>query len=58
MYLYHSLHKIFQGGASLAAQWLEPTCQCRGHELHLWSGSIPHAAGQLSLRTTPTELEL
>ena len=58
MYLYHNLHKIFQGGASLAVQWLESACQCRGHMFHLWSGNIPQAAGQLSLCTTTTEPEL
>ena len=32
-------------------QWLsgkESACQCRRHGFHLWSGTVPHAAEQLS----------
>ena len=38
--------------------WLsgwEPTCQCRGHQSKPWSGTISHAAGQLSLCATTSE---
>ena len=33
----------------------ECTCQCRGHKLYSWSGTIPHAAEQLSPCATTTE---
>ena len=38
--------------------WLrveEPTCQCRRHGFHPWSGKTPHAAEQLSPCTTIIE---
>ena len=38
--------------------WLggkESTCQCGRHEFYLWSGKIPHSAGQLSPCVTTTE---
>ena len=33
----------------------ESTCQCREYGFAPWSGKIPHASKQLSLRTTTTE---
>ena len=39
--------------------WLsgkESSCQCRRHRFDSWSGKIPHAAEQLSLCSTTTEL--
>ena len=38
--------------------WLsgkESTCKCRRHRFDPWSGRIPHASEQLSLRATTTE---
>ncbi|KAJ8784364.1 hypothetical protein J1605_008297 [Eschrichtius robustus] len=43
------------GEASLVAQWLRITCQCRGHGFEPWSGKIPHVTEQLSPCTTTTE---
>ena len=34
----------------------ESTCQCRKHGFNPWSGNIPHAAEQLSLCASTTEL--
>ena len=46
---------IWKDRASLVAQWLRSSCQCRGHGFKPWSGKIPHAVEQLSLCTTTTE---
>ena len=36
----------------------ESACQCRAHGFEPWSGKNSHAAEQLSLCTTATELAL
>jgi len=36
----------------------ESACQCRGHGFDPWSRKLPHAAGQLSLCATTSELAL
>ena len=45
-------------GPSLVAQWLRIHLQMQGHGFEPWSGKIPHAAEQLSLCITTTELAL
>ena len=34
----------------------EPTCQCRRHGFDPWSGTVPHAAEQLSQCTIATQV--
>ena len=41
-------------GTSLVVQWLESTCQRRGHRFSPWSGKVPQAMEQLSQYTTST----
>lgn len=41
--------------AFLVVQWLESTCQWKGHRFELWTGKLPHAVEQQSPGATTTE---